>query len=351
MCTVHFPSFELVSQYLSFRVRWVRLLVLSIFWFRFALGLARQRFSVSDFCFRSRHQISYARWSLFLLEISGHRLAFTRPKFWFCRYLLLRSGRPPHPSSPCVFQRHRCSRRAQASISCTDFWWSFLILRLFLLPEFSWFVCRFWVWSCFVVTAGSESLLKFTTCDFFLRESAPSRWRVCALRCCLGSCGISCLSHSWFVLVGTCLILLSQLGLRVKARSFLSDLAQDLNHSLCGIILPARSHVLESVFSLRGSSNMFSQFWSCRLWRESAVKKSASGGNCRKSFSLFFVASQLPVSCTFGSWFVAAAVPVSVFLLLNRGCSSIPDSSFRSVCCSDCLVFLLPNRGCSSAPD
>jgi hypothetical protein len=48
-----------------------------------------------------------------------------------------------------------------------------------------------------------------------------------------------------------------QLGLRVKARSFLSDLAQDLNRSPCGIVLPAQSHVPESVFLLRGSSNMF----------------------------------------------------------------------------------------------
>jgi hypothetical protein len=56
------------------------------------------------------------------------------------------------------------------------------------------------------------------------------------------------------------LVFSPQLGLRVKACSFLSSLAQDLNHSLCGIVLPAQSHVPESVFLLRGSSNMFSQF-------------------------------------------------------------------------------------------
>lgn len=45
-----------------------------------------------------------------------------------------------------------------------------------------------------------------------------------------------------------------------KTRSFLSGLAQYLNGSLCGIVLPTQSHVPESVFLLRGSSNMFSQF-------------------------------------------------------------------------------------------
>jgi hypothetical protein len=34
------------------------------------------------------------------------------------------------------------------------------------------------------------------------------------------------------------LIVLLQLGLHVKARSFLSGLAQDLNRSPCGIVLP-----------------------------------------------------------------------------------------------------------------